>query len=99
MYSSLVLKSERTDKRTLTCMALDDWKLGVKKISLGCSLGNLKIQSEKWDDLFGIGIKNITFGTLEKKRNQYLNFSKFLVMEKSVSQFVKIWWCDPCSWN
>ena len=34
MYSSLVLKSERTDKRTLTCMALDDWKLGVKKISM-----------------------------------------------------------------
>ena len=89
MYSSLVLKSERTDKRTLTCMALDDWKLGVKKIFLGCSLGNLKIQSEKWDDLSGIGIKN-TFGTLEKKRNQYLNFFWKLVTEKSVSQNVKL---------
>ena len=87
-------------------MALDDWKLGVKK-SL-CSLGNLQYLFLEMND-WKLGVKKIfllfgkskngmiftnwyknTFGTLEKKRNQYLNFFWKLVTEKSVSQNVKL---------
>ena len=91
MYSSLVLKSERTDKRTLTCMALDDWKLGVKK-SL-CSLENLQQLNFFWKWMIGGLVLKKSIYSLGKRKNGMilLNWYKKYLWdigkeEKSVSQ-------------